>query len=184
MVPKTEIWHYLTSTRKSVNFQVFHPRTKKGTNLSSSCDVPRSYFHDLLWVNLNCFSDNVIFIAKSIIILTTTLHYFVTVSISFYHTSDAIPSVAWIPNAHYSGVFGLLKLTLPQRLPIGLHQVIVLDTDLTFLSDIAELWSLFVKMKAPEVLTLIIIIQLNLSTFLIQCILLRSIFRVNIYLFY
>ncbi|XP_077292472.1 xylosyl- and glucuronyltransferase LARGE2s-like [Arctopsyche grandis] len=69
------------------------------------------------------------------------------VTITFYHTNDAIPMVSWIPNAHYSGIFGLLKLTLPNVLPKNLKKVIVLDTDLTFLSDIAELWVLFQKMK-------------------------------------
>ena len=40
--------------------------------------------------------------------------------------------VAWIPNKHYSGVYGLMKLTLPKTLPETLEKVIVLDTDVTF----------------------------------------------------
>lgn len=58
--------------------------------------------------------------------------------ISFYPTEDVMDDVAWIPNKHYSGVYGLLKLTLPKLLPPDLDKVIVLDTDLIFLSDIAK----------------------------------------------
>lgn len=53
------------------------------------------------------------------------------------------PQVSWIPNKHYSGLYGLMKLVLPGILPPGLARVIVLDTDVTFASDIAELWALF-----------------------------------------
>lgn len=53
------------------------------------------------------------------------------------------PQVSWIPNKHYSGLYGLMKLVLPAALPPELARVIVLDTDVTFASDIAELWALF-----------------------------------------
>lgn len=53
------------------------------------------------------------------------------------------PQVSWIPNKHYSGLYGLMKLVLPGALPPDLARVIVLDTDVTFASDIAELWALF-----------------------------------------
>lgn len=36
-----------------------------------------------------------------------------------------------------------MKLVLPAALPPDLARVIVLDTDVTFASDIAELWALF-----------------------------------------
>lgn len=36
-----------------------------------------------------------------------------------------------------------MKLVLPSALPPDLARVIVLDTDVTFASDIAELWALF-----------------------------------------
>lgn len=51
--------------------------------------------------------------------------------------------VSWIPNKHYSGLYGLMKLVLPSALPAELAHVIVLDTDVTFASDISELWALF-----------------------------------------
>ena len=33
------------------------------------------------------------------------------------------PDVTWIPNRHYSGVYGLMKLTLPKTLPADLEKV-------------------------------------------------------------
>ena len=51
---------------------------------------------------------------------------------TFYPADALKPQVAWIPNKHYSGVYGLMKLTLPKTLPESLEKVIVLDTDVTF----------------------------------------------------
>lgn len=53
--------------------------------------------------------------------------------------------VSWIPNKHYSGIYGLMKLTLAKTLPSDLSKVIVLDTDITFATDVAELWGIFRK---------------------------------------
>lgn len=55
--------------------------------------------------------------------------------------------VSWIPNKHYSGIYGLMKLVLTKTLPMNLRRVIVLDTDITFATDIAELWAVFHKFK-------------------------------------
>ncbi|KAG8514031.1 LARGE xylosyl- and glucuronyltransferase 1 [Galemys pyrenaicus] len=55
--------------------------------------------------------------------------------------------VSWIPNKHYSGIYGLMKLVLTKTLPANLERVIVLDTDITFATDIAELWAVFHKFK-------------------------------------
>uniref|UniRef100_UPI002952F20C xylosyl- and glucuronyltransferase LARGE2-like n=1 Tax=Panthera onca TaxID=9690 RepID=UPI002952F20C len=65
------------------------------------------------------------------------------VGVSFYDLEELKPQVSWIPNKHYSGLYGLMKLVLPGALPPDLARVIVLDTDVTFASDIAELWALF-----------------------------------------
>ena len=65
------------------------------------------------------------------------------VNVSFYATETALTNVSWIPNSHYSGVFGLLKLTLTSTLPPKLNNVLVLDTDIMFAGDVAELWQLF-----------------------------------------
>lgn len=59
--------------------------------------------------------------------------------------------VSWIPNKHYSGIYGLMKLVLTKTLPSDLHRVIVLDTDITFATDIAELWAVFHKFQGNGV---------------------------------
>ena len=64
-------------------------------------------------------------------------------TVSFYDLNDVVNQVSWIPNKHYSGVFGLLKLTLPNLLPVP--KVIVLDTDVILTTDISKLWQLFDK---------------------------------------
>lgn len=60
------------------------------------------------------------------------------------------PEVSWIPNKHYSGIYGLMKLTLTKALPSNLSKVIVLDTDITFATDIAELWAVFGKFSGEN----------------------------------
>ncbi|KAF5920601.1 hypothetical protein HPG69_011181 [Diceros bicornis minor] len=65
------------------------------------------------------------------------------------------PQVSWIPNKHYSGLYGLMKLVLPGTLPLDLARVIVLDTDVTFASDIAELWALFAHFSDEQVIGLV-----------------------------
>ncbi|XP_013415637.1 LARGE xylosyl- and glucuronyltransferase 1-like isoform X2 [Lingula anatina] len=78
------------------------------------------------------------------------------VQVSFYLADDKLKAeVAWIPNKHYSGVFGLLKLLLPNTLPTFLDKVIVLDTDVTFATDIAELWKIFSKFKSKQAIGLV-----------------------------
>nr|XP_042705147.1 LARGE xylosyl- and glucuronyltransferase 2 isoform X9 [Chrysemys picta bellii] len=62
--------------------------------------------------------------------------------------------VSWIPNKHYSGIYGLMKLTLTKALPSNLSKVIVLDTDITFATDIAELWAVFGKFSGVILLLL------------------------------
>lgn len=60
------------------------------------------------------------------------------------------PEVSWIPNKHYSGIYGLMKLTLTKALPSNLSKVVVLDTDITFATDIAELWAVFGKFSGED----------------------------------
>uniref|UniRef100_A0A8V0ZFH4 LARGE xylosyl- and glucuronyltransferase 2 n=1 Tax=Gallus gallus TaxID=9031 RepID=A0A8V0ZFH4_CHICK len=55
-----------------------------------------------------------------------------SIHVSFYNADDLKPEVSWIPNKHYSGIYGLMKLTLTKALPSNLSKVIVLDTDITF----------------------------------------------------
>ncbi|XP_008832381.1 LARGE xylosyl- and glucuronyltransferase 2 [Nannospalax galili] len=75
--------------------------------------------------------------------------------VSFYDAEELKPLISWIPNKHYSGFYGLMKLVLPSALPLSLARVIVLDTDVTFASDIAELWALFAHFSDEQVIGLV-----------------------------
>ncbi|XP_052582514.1 xylosyl- and glucuronyltransferase LARGE2 isoform X5 [Peromyscus californicus insignis] len=77
------------------------------------------------------------------------------VVIRFYDAEELKPLISWIPNTHYSGLYGLMKLVLPSILPLSLARVIVLDTDVTFSSDIAELWALFAHFSDKQVVGLV-----------------------------
>lgn len=78
-----------------------------------------------------------------------------SVQISFYDADNLKSEVAWIPNKHYSGIYGLMKLTLTKALPSDLSKVIVLDTDITFATDIAELWAVFQKFSDKQAIGLV-----------------------------
>ena len=77
------------------------------------------------------------------------------VNISFYSADTMMSEVSWIPNKHYSGVYGLLKLTLTKLLPETIGRIIVLDTDIIFATDIAELWELFSEQSAKQCVGLV-----------------------------
>uniref|UniRef100_A0A8C8G3S1 LARGE xylosyl- and glucuronyltransferase 1 n=1 Tax=Oncorhynchus tshawytscha TaxID=74940 RepID=A0A8C8G3S1_ONCTS len=77
------------------------------------------------------------------------------VRVDFYDADELKAEVSWIPNKHYSGIYGLMKLVLTKTLPPDLQKVIVLDTDITFATDIAELWAVFHKFKGQQVLGLV-----------------------------
>ncbi|XP_023231046.1 LARGE xylosyl- and glucuronyltransferase 1-like [Centruroides sculpturatus] len=77
------------------------------------------------------------------------------VEVSFYLADNLQNEVSWIPNKHYSGVYGLMKLVLPKALPDFLEKVIVLDTDVTFATDVAELWRIFHKFSSKQAIGLV-----------------------------
>lgn len=77
------------------------------------------------------------------------------VEVSFHLTAPLAKLVSWVPNKHYSALFGLIKLTLDKALPSTLDRIIVLDTDITVATDIAELWSLFDKFGPKQYLGLV-----------------------------
>ena len=61
-----------------------------------------------------------------------------SVRVSFYIIDEVVDDISWIPNTHYSGKYGLLKLTLPKILPKHLDKTIVLDTDVILANDISR----------------------------------------------
>ncbi|XP_012287028.1 LARGE xylosyl- and glucuronyltransferase 2 isoform X2 [Orussus abietinus] len=75
------------------------------------------------------------------------------VTVLYYRAEDWVPKVSWIPNRHYSGVYGLLKLILPEAM--AENKVLVLDTDVTVLNDIAILWRLFENFNEEQLLGLV-----------------------------
>ena len=78
------------------------------------------------------------------------------VSVSFYEADDASRLVSWVPNFHYSGVYGLLKLALTDVLPPLIDTIIVLDTDITVCGDVADLWQFFAQLqKAGKLMGLV-----------------------------
>lgn len=77
---------------------------------------------------------------------------FVLVNVTFYNINETVPDVRWVPNRHYSGIYGLIKLTFPKIIPTDVtEKIIILDTDLTFNADIYELWQLFDNFKYNQV---------------------------------
>uniref|UniRef100_UPI00358F8CC7 xylosyl- and glucuronyltransferase LARGE1-like isoform X2 n=1 Tax=Myxine glutinosa TaxID=7769 RepID=UPI00358F8CC7 len=78
-----------------------------------------------------------------------------SLQIDFYNADALKSEVSWIPNKHYSGIYGLMKLVLTQTLPASLEKIIVLDTDITFATDIAELWVILRKFKGEQIIGLV-----------------------------
>ena len=83
------------------------------------------------------------------------------VNFSFYDTESLIENVSWIHTFHYSGVYGLLKLTVPDALPSTIKNIIMLDTDVMFTSDVALLWHFFKDIKERKKLLGIVENQSN-----------------------
>ena len=78
------------------------------------------------------------------------------IKVNYYLADSQLRSeVNWIPNKHYSGDYGLMKVILPKVLPESLDKVIVLDTDIVFASDVGELWNYFNLFKKREKIGLV-----------------------------
>lgn len=73
-------------------------------------------------------------------------------NVTFYNINDTILDVSWVPNSHYSGIHGLLKLTFPKKIATNItSKIIILDTDLIFTTDIFELWQIFKQFSNKQV---------------------------------
>lgn len=77
--------------------------------------------------------------------------FIVAVNVTFYNITETVSDVRWVPNKHYSGIYGLLKLTFP-KLVLITKKLVVLDTDLTFNGDIFELWQFFKSFNYKQVI--------------------------------
>ncbi|KAK2569201.1 Xylosyl- and glucuronyltransferase LARGE1 [Acropora cervicornis] len=104
-------------------------------------------FHRRNPLHLHFISDAV---AEKILTVLFQTWSITAVETSFYSTESLKEKVSWIPNKHYSGIFGLMKLVLTEALPQSLDKVVVLDTDVIFASDIAELWRIFDQLTGKQ----------------------------------
>lgn len=77
---------------------------------------------------------------------------FFLVNLTYYKAERWVPKVSWIPNKHYSGVYGLLKLILPDAMRED--KVLVFDTDVTVVNDVNLLWQMFEKFTNDQALGL------------------------------
>ena len=78
------------------------------------------------------------YVRPNLVFVYSFAYSLLLVRVSFYLINDVVDEVSWIPNKHYSGMYGLLKLTLPKILPKHLEKTIVLDTDVTLANDISK----------------------------------------------
>lgn len=69
--------------------------------------------------------------------------YLRRVSFHFYQLQKYGEDVKDLRNAHYGGNATMVKLVIAQIIPAEVEKIIVLDSDLLFLSNINELWSYF-----------------------------------------
>ncbi|KAJ8941397.1 hypothetical protein NQ314_010397, partial [Rhamnusium bicolor] len=82
--------------------------------------------------------------------------YNILVNITFYDINIYTSEVRWVPNSHYSGIHGLLKLVFPRIVPINVtSRLLVLDTDLTVVSDIYDLWKMFSKFNNKQAIGIV-----------------------------
>ncbi|CAH1281603.1 unnamed protein product [Diabrotica balteata] len=78
------------------------------------------------------------------------------VNTTFYEMSNYTSEIRWIPNSHYSGIHGLLKILFPKIIPLTVtDRIIILDTDMTVVSDIYELWNMFRKFNKKQAIGMV-----------------------------
>ena len=61
----------------------------------------------------------------------------------FYDFNEFSPLIAFYPNARLSGVYPIMKLLIPDILPLTTSKVIVVDPDVDFYDEASSLWSAF-----------------------------------------
>nr|VZI51921.1 unnamed protein product [Spirometra erinaceieuropaei] len=63
--------------------------------------------------------------------------------------------VDWIPTVHYSGIYGLAKLLVPDIIPAHIQRIIFLDLDLVITCNLKDLWNYFDDFSNEEMIGLI-----------------------------
>ncbi|KAH8861374.1 LARGE xylosyl- and glucuronyltransferase 2 [Schistosoma japonicum] len=103
-------------------------------------------------INLHIISDYQANISLSTLFDTWNLP---NIDVYFYQLELYLHKVSWIPSTHYSGLFGLTKLLIPEILPKSVKKVIHLDVDLLVNSDLLELWTHFDLFNSSQMIGLV-----------------------------
>ncbi|XP_076273109.1 xylosyl- and glucuronyltransferase LARGE2-like [Rhynchophorus ferrugineus] len=76
--------------------------------------------------------------------------------ISYYNIKTWLKDVRWVPNSHYSGNYGLLKLIFPKVVRSNVTtKLLILDTDLLLNGDIYLLWKIFNEFNYKQAIGLV-----------------------------
>ncbi|TPP65848.1 hypothetical protein FGIG_10846 [Fasciola gigantica] len=70
---------------------------------------------------------------------------------TIYPMEKHLIKVKWIKNVHSAGTPALMKLTLATILPVFVHKVITMDTDMLLNHDIEELWNYFDQFNSKQI---------------------------------
>ncbi|CAH8519042.1 unnamed protein product [Schistosoma bovis] len=146
------------SWEKSIEFSKF----SRSTNLKSigtfkekksiMDDVNQNTDCYIRHINLHLISDHHAFKSLSTLFDTWNIPNF---DVYFYQLELYLHKISWIPSTHYSGLFGLSKLLIPEILPESVEKVINLDVDLLVNSDLLELWAHFQKFNSSQMIGLV-----------------------------
>nr|CAH8839800.1 unnamed protein product [Trichobilharzia regenti] len=103
-------------------------------------------------INLHLLTDYLAYRSLSVLFKTWSIP---NINVYYYHLEEYVNKVSWIPSTHYSGIFGLSKLLIPDILPDSVKKVISLDIDLLVNSDLLELWKYFDKFNSSQMIGLV-----------------------------
>ncbi|XP_050296689.1 xylosyl- and glucuronyltransferase LARGE2s-like [Anthonomus grandis grandis] len=73
------------------------------------------------------------------------------VNLTYYNLNPWLKHVRWVPNGHYSGNYGLLKLIFNKVIPASVTtKLLILDTDIIVNDDIFYLWKFFEEFNQKQ----------------------------------
>ncbi|KAL5111621.1 LARGE xylosyl and glucuronyltransferase 2 [Taenia crassiceps] len=92
---------------------------------------------------------------KSLSVLFETWRISALVKVYFYSIANFLSLVNWIPNAHYSGDYGLMKLVISDVLPCTIKKVILLDLDTLVEGNLISIWKSAETFEKEEIIGLV-----------------------------
>ncbi|CAH8501160.1 unnamed protein product [Heterobilharzia americana] len=142
------------STMKSITSSISTPvsysvKNKDGISSLNTDNTINCYLRQ---INLHLLVDYQA--SKSLRVLFKTWNI-LNMNVYYYQLEDYMHKVSWIPSTHYSGLFGLSKLLIPEILPDSVEKVISLDVDLLVNSDLQELWNYFSEFNSTQMIGLV-----------------------------